>query len=242
MKEGKKRKERRGEGPAVQLNCYDIIRGDPSGTGYSGSALARGGERAARGRGMGAARTQNCDESWNCRRKPFILRLRPVVPFDQFIQGFKAFPRARPSWLCLVSPLFPFFSNSRAAFPRLPIPPASLPATTRNPNAAQRRCSRCTYAIRRHVSAIFCAADGSCRDRPTNASNIPAHRVLPSRGVFPERDTFWPGVLFSPARDPCRLIMLTRHLLATRANRMHASAWLNIVVKYTLFSHLSRYF
>lgn len=33
MKEGKKRGRGWGEGPAVQLNCYDIIRGDPSGTG-----------------------------------------------------------------------------------------------------------------------------------------------------------------------------------------------------------------
>lgn len=31
----------RGEGPAVQLNCYNIIRGNPSGT---GSALARRGD------------------------------------------------------------------------------------------------------------------------------------------------------------------------------------------------------
>lgn len=31
--EGKKRGRGWAEGPAVQLNCYDIIRGDPSGTG-----------------------------------------------------------------------------------------------------------------------------------------------------------------------------------------------------------------
>lgn len=43
--EREKKRERtdrgmRNEGPAVQLNCYDIIRGDPSGTGGSVLSLS----------------------------------------------------------------------------------------------------------------------------------------------------------------------------------------------------------
>lgn len=137
--------------------------------------------------GEGKSREGGSDS--NC--EPFILR-----PFDQFIQRFKAFPRARPSWLCLVSPPFSFFFFFFSTFEPHSLvslrPPPFLTASIPQPRAgaAQRRCSRCTYAIRRHVSAIFCAADESCRDRPTNTSNIPAHRVSPSRGVFSERDTF----------------------------------------------------
>lgn len=92
---------------------------------------------------------------------------------------------------------FLFFFPTLEPYSR-PIYPSSPPSTAQpRCSAAQRRCSRCTYAIQRHVSAIFCAADESCRDRPMNASNIPAHRVSPSRGVFPERDTFWPGALLT---------------------------------------------
>lgn len=122
-----------------------------------------------------------------------------------------------------VLPLLFFPPNSRArVFPSLPF---LLPFDRATP--VQRGAARCTYAIQRHVSAIFCAADESCRDRPMNASNIPAHRVSPSRGVFPERDTFWPGALltgsgslsfnrvntvpFSYSREPSACASMTKH-------------------------------
>lgn len=161
-------------------------------------------------------------------RKPFILRLGSRCHLTSSFRDLRLFLELALRGFVSFYLRFLFF-NSRAVFPSSTLPPPSpLPSSPVDPAQPQRsaahRCSRCTYAIRRHVSAIFCAADESCRDRPMNASNIPAHRVSPSRGVFPERDTFWPGALLARSRDPCRLIALTRYLFATRANQVHAPA------------------
>lgn len=41
------------------------------------------------------------------------------------------------------------------------------------------------YPASRHVSAIFCADDGSCYDRATNVSNLPASRLAISNWETP---------------------------------------------------------
>lgn len=141
-------------------------------------------KRAARGKVERAARTQTANHSFFGHLTSSFRDLRLFLELAP--RGFVSFRLRFPFF-------FLFFFNFRAAFPCLSLrPPPFLTASIPQPRAgaAQRRCSRCTYAIRRHVSAIFCAADESCRDRPTNTSNIPAHRVSPSRGVFSERDTF----------------------------------------------------
>lgn len=173
-------------------------------------------------RGKESRSDSNCDENSNCRRKPFILRLGPQCHLTSSFRDLRLFLELAPRGF--VSLLLPFLSFFHLPS-RIPLSASTLPLLSgrpRNPSAAKRRCSRCTYAIRRHVSAIFCAADGSCRDRPTNASNIPAHRVSPSLAASSRNGIPCGLMFFSPARDPCRLIALTRHLSATRANRMHA--------------------
>lgn len=127
--EREKKRERtdrgmRNEGPAVQLNCYDIIRGDPSGTGGSvlSLSLSLSLEVVPAGADGGIGRGVNKRKG---RRGERALELEPrstetaaanhsflgstVVPFDQFIQGFKTFPRARPVALFR----FSFFFISR---------------------------------------------------------------------------------------------------------------------------------
>jgi len=189
--EQERRRRRWGEGPIVQLNCYDIIRGDPSGIG-SGNTLARsdhaqtsGGMKSEKGsEGKKKETRPRRKLRWEQKLPPQTIHssTRSALPFDQFIQGFKAFPRAHPSWLCLVSPPL-FFSTFR-----IPLFLRLLSSLLQFHTPVQR--SAVAHGVLMLSSAIFCAADESCRDRPTNASNIPAHRVLPSRGVFSERDTF----------------------------------------------------
>lgn len=141
------KKRRRGEGPVLQLNCYDIIRGDPSGTG-SGSAFARGGkaddwwwneegERYSEG-GKESRSDSNCDENSNCRCKPFILRLGPWCHLTSSFRDLRLFLELAPRGF--VSFLFPFlrFLISRAAFP-CPSPPFLSASTPQpQPSAAQR--------------------------------------------------------------------------------------------------------
>lgn len=146
---------------------------------------------------------------------------QPKVPFDQFIQGFKAFPRACPSWLCLVLPSFFFFIFSFKSYSRLHLSPSFR---LYNPSGAVQ-CRWCTYVIRRHVSVtqFSTAVDESCRDRPTNTSNIPAHIAFHYLAASSRNGILSGPVLLSPAQNPCRLIALTRHLLAPCANQIHDS-------------------
>ena len=77
----------------LQLNCYDIIRDDLS------SLWDRSERRIAK------SRTWESSSPQLARNHSFFAR--PWVPFDQFIQGFKTFLRARPpgfvSLPCFVS-------------------------------------------------------------------------------------------------------------------------------------------
>lgn len=147
-------------------------------------------EKGSEGKRKESGLNANYDENRNCRRKPFIPRLGPRCHLtSSSFRDLRLFLEFAPRGFVSFRLRFLFFSTFEPHSLVSPSPPSSL-LRFHNPGTAQRRCSRCTYAIQRHVSAIFCAADESCRDRPTNALNIPAHRVLPSRGVFPERDTF----------------------------------------------------
>lgn len=96
-------------------------------------------------RKIAKSRTRN---RMNLPAQPFILR-SAVVPFDQFIQGFKTFLRARPPGFVSLPVSFSSVDHHHSCS-RLVLSFATF-------------CSRCSYAIRRHVSAIFCADDGSCR-------------------------------------------------------------------------------
>lgn len=87
------------------------------------SVVRRRTERASEGgKAERAARTRT---AMRAETAPQTIHssARPEVPFDQFIQGFKAFPRARPSWLCLVLPPFSFFLPTLGPYSRLhPLP------------------------------------------------------------------------------------------------------------------------
>lgn len=121
---------------------------------------------------------------------------RPWYHLTSSFRDLRLFLELAP-WLCFVSPSFshlspdPFPSvSTRLASPHLSSFLSHL-VRPRNPDGAAL-CSRCTYAIRRHVSVIFCAADGSCRDRPTDASEHPrasrftisAASLLPGTGYL----------------------------------------------------------
>lgn len=168
----------------------------------------------AKGKGKRAART------WTAMRvetapQTIHSSVRPKVPFDRFIQGFKAFPRARPSWLCLLLPPFSFFQEygSRAIFPSPPF----LLLLPSNPSAAQCRCPRyLCYPASRERNFLR-----RWRIVQRSASNIPVHRVSPSRSVFPERDTFWLGALLARSGSlsfnrvntaPFRLLAQTKYV------------------------------
>lgn len=101
--------------------------------------------------------------SWTWLWKPFILRARPWLPFDQFIQGFKTFLRARPPGFVSFPRFFSILHRNSRILVSFPLSP---------------RCA-VTLSNPRHVSAIFCADDGSCRSSYETLRTYP-HQALQS--------------------------------------------------------------
>jgi len=130
-------------------------------------------------------------------------------------------------WLCFV-PLVFFIRRARFS-PASASIPASFPLL---PPHNPRRCSAPAHGAlalsRRHVSAIFCAADGSCRDQPTNASNIPAHRVSPSRARHSSRN----GI------PSCLMLLSSSRVAILSFNRVNAIT-LDLSARTAMHRHLT---
>lgn len=199
--EGQKKREGRIGGPvAVKLLWHNWGRFER----HTGdTALARGGEAGGDGtkkrkrqtvgkerEGGGrkekrdCSRTQTvCPIDWNCCRKPFIR----LGQFDRLIQGFKAFPGARPIALFR----FTFFSSPVPLVFLFSFHPSRLFYSARSTSQipARRDAHGVLMLSGRHVSAIFCAADGSWQRSVYERLEHPrASRFTISRGVFLERE------------------------------------------------------
>lgn len=91
----------------------------------------------------------------------------PLLTFHLLFHLSRGEPFLRTRFLRALSP----FS---LLAPSSPPPSPSSATSSVDPRARCTARSVLTLSPWRHVRAIFCAADGSCRDQPTNASNIPA--------------------------------------------------------------------